>query len=144
MASIVFFIKETKTKLHFLLNLSLFIIPLLVNLVYIYVVRLRGFTQNLLVESYFGPTVLLSSIGLFNTMMDINFQNLGKRLRNLLISLANASFGVYLIHGIVLDLILHKTLFNPYGMVKINLLIYLVIATILTMGNKFIFKFNSE
>jgi len=121
--------------------LAVFLITQLINVGIIYRVRATGFTGNLLIESYFGPTVLLSSLGLFHTLMRIQSQKVSENWRHLLINFANACFGVYLIHGIVLDLILHKTTINPYGEVKINLILFLGVVVVLTLGGSFLLSF---
>jgi surface polysaccharide O-acyltransferase-like enzyme len=124
-----------------LIPLAVFLAIQIINLGIIYRVRTTGFTGDLLVESYFGPTVMLSGLALFHTLMRIRSQKIGENLRNLLIKFANACFGVFLIHGILLDLILHKTPITPYAVVKINLVLFLGAATLIIIGGSFLISF---
>jgi surface polysaccharide O-acyltransferase-like enzyme len=121
--------------------LVVFLAVQVINMEIIYPIRAIGFTGNLLIESYFGPTVLFSSLLLFHILMKIQGQKIRENSRRLLFGFADACFGVFLIHGIVLDLILHKTLINPYGEIKINLVLFLGVAIVLTLGGSFLFSF---
>lgn len=133
--------EDSLKKISTWINLTIFAVPLFLNLIIIYAIRATGFSHDLLWESYFGPTVLISSLGMFNTIMKVNFKFLSHKFVSSMVNISNACFGVYLIHGIVLDLILHKTFINPYGAVKINLLIFLILAGILTVVFSFLLSF---
>lgn len=121
--------------------LIILLITLAINLIVVYLLRTAGFIGDLLIESYFGPTVLLSSISLFHIIMKVRNKKISNKIRHLLLNLANTSFGVYLIHGIILDLILHKTVINPYGAVKINLIFFLGVTIALTLFISFLLSF---
>jgi surface polysaccharide O-acyltransferase-like enzyme len=120
-------LQAKSSKLLPIVGLILFLLPLLINLIVIYIVRGSGYNQDTIFESYFGPTVLVSSIGLFNLVMGMRFE-VNKISTAILLNFSKASFGVYLIHGIVLDLLLHKTIINPYGKVSLNLWLFLAIS----------------
>lgn len=116
------------------ISLMIFIVPLLANTLIIYLIRRSGNGDNLMWESYFGPTVLLSSIGFFHLIMSLKLKTVSEKLKNCITSLSMLSFGVYLSHGIVLDLLLHKTRINPFGRVSINLTLYLAVISVLTFS----------
>lgn len=129
-----------KIKLNFLL----FIMPFLINIIYIYLVRRTGFNGDLYLESYFGPTVLMSSLGLFNLVMHYDFQILKPKITNLVIKFSNLSFGVFLVHGIILDLLFHKTKINPYGNVALNLWLFLALSISIIFVGSYIVSFVIE
>jgi len=123
-----------KNKISLGIAIILFFAPLLINLFAIYFIRAHGYSHDLFLENYFGPTVLISSIGLFNIVLKSNFVRLGNKVKSIIVFFSGLSFGVYLVHGIVLDLILHKTKISPYGQVNISIWSFLILASILTIS----------
>ncbi len=123
-----------KNKISLGMGITLFLAPLLINLVAVYFIRSHGNSQDLFLENYFGPTVLISSIGLFNIVLQTSFRKISDKVKRSVVFFSGMSFGVYLVHGIVLDLILHKTKINPYGHVNIDLWQFLLFATLLTIS----------
>lgn len=99
----------------------------------IYGEKASGNWDVLLWESYFGPTVMVASVGLFRMIMQADFKVIAKKYGEMIKKMAGMCFVVYLSHGIILDLLLHKTSINPYGRVQINLMVFLAVITLLTL-----------
>lgn len=84
-------------------------------------------------ESYFSPTVILMSIGLFLYFKNINFNKYigtNTRLYDFIIDFSYLSFGIYLMHALILDLVFELKI----NAVFINPLIGIPLTTFITVS----------
>jgi hypothetical protein len=115
-------------------DLAGFILPLLLTLTWVYQIRVMGNFQPTVWESYFGPAVMIASLGLFRWLMAIATYKWNQPTKTWWVKMATAGFGVYLSHGVVMDLLFHTTKVNPYGVMRMSVMSFLILSTLITIG----------
>jgi surface polysaccharide O-acyltransferase-like enzyme len=62
-----------------------------------------------LVFNYFTPSIVITSIGIFILIHNIynhtyEFLNINSKLKQLIVSISNASLGIYIVHGLIMEI----------------------------------------
>lgn len=85
-------------------------------------------------QSYLSIPMMVISVGLFEAGMRVKFvAKLKKEWRGVLLNLSRYSYGVYLVHMMVLELVLQRTPLTPYNS-DLPLMMFLVGGMGVTLG----------
>lgn len=135
------FITECKTNLYRWIFFSVFIVGSLSTTLLTYWWSHQRGTPNELFYLYLSPNVVVAAIGMFGFLVSFeeNLKSLSPTLQKAMISVSQASFGIYLIHPVILELLaspriawlsppLTANLGNPYLSIPLIALLCLGIS----------------
>lgn len=101
------YLYQEKKEINAARDFSLFLIPIIVNIFISYFAK-NSFLSDY-AQSYLGISVIISSFFLFRILLYINLNGITKPLSDLIVELAKDSFGIYLIHSLILEYFLFRT-----------------------------------